>query len=351
MSTCSPARLAANRANAAKSTGPRTPEGKARSRENARKHGLTGEGVVLPDEDAAVVAERFAVLQEEFAPATLMGTILVKRVAMLSVRLDRSYRQEATALSARVFGAKADRTDARKAEAEHLLRWIAAEPATNARRLMATPEGVELMIAEWERMKLDLENPHGTQWTYTHYQHADNLHGSVSGQIQASHYMAWTMALNGNYDHIILERLAGLDDQARRQLALERLIELVAADLARLREHLARMDTAGRAAELELAPRIALFDPSKEAILARKYEAATERGMYRALQELRQVEAGEPIETPEEAPIPAPTPRGVGSFFRDDRPAPEIIPTTPAQPPRRPDPAAERARSRSRRPD
>src|ERR1035438_3434692 len=36
-----PGRLAANRANALKSTGPRTPEGKASSSQNARKHGFT----------------------------------------------------------------------------------------------------------------------------------------------------------------------------------------------------------------------------------------------------------------------------------------------------------------------
>src|SRR5438105_1204336 len=37
----SPKRLAANRANAAKSTGPRTEAGKARSAQNARTHGFT----------------------------------------------------------------------------------------------------------------------------------------------------------------------------------------------------------------------------------------------------------------------------------------------------------------------
>ena len=37
----SPKRLAANHANAARSTGPRSAEGKARSAQNSRKHGFT----------------------------------------------------------------------------------------------------------------------------------------------------------------------------------------------------------------------------------------------------------------------------------------------------------------------
>ena len=49
----SEARIAANRANAARSTGPKTAEGKEKSRANALKHGLTGSGVVLAEADAA----------------------------------------------------------------------------------------------------------------------------------------------------------------------------------------------------------------------------------------------------------------------------------------------------------
>jgi hypothetical protein len=46
MST-SPAQLAANAANAQHSTGPRTSEGKNRSSQNASKHGLTAQEVVI----------------------------------------------------------------------------------------------------------------------------------------------------------------------------------------------------------------------------------------------------------------------------------------------------------------
>src|SRR6266852_72025 len=47
----SPARLEANAANAQHSTGPRTPEGQARSSQNARTHGLTARDVLIaPDE-------------------------------------------------------------------------------------------------------------------------------------------------------------------------------------------------------------------------------------------------------------------------------------------------------------
>src|SRR5450631_3077749 len=48
-----PAQIAANRANAQKSTGPRAVEGKSASRFNALKHGIDAASIVIPGEDPA----------------------------------------------------------------------------------------------------------------------------------------------------------------------------------------------------------------------------------------------------------------------------------------------------------
>jgi hypothetical protein len=66
----SEAQLRANRANALKSTGPRSVEGKAVSRFNALKHGMDAASVVLPGEDIAEYEAMVASYQEELQPET-----------------------------------------------------------------------------------------------------------------------------------------------------------------------------------------------------------------------------------------------------------------------------------------
>src|SRR5260221_4763460 len=97
----SEAQISANRRNARLSTGPKTPEGKERSRRNALKHGLTGEGVALPDEDVAVVMGRFQDLQEELQPSGTSSRVLLRRFASMSVRLERCERLDTAVYSKR----------------------------------------------------------------------------------------------------------------------------------------------------------------------------------------------------------------------------------------------------------
>src|ERR1700680_3288800 len=85
----------ANRLNAQKSTGPKTPEGRAAVRLNGVKHGLTGESIILKGESQADFKALFDSLEAEHAPATPTEEALVVQLAMATWRLRRLYRQEA----------------------------------------------------------------------------------------------------------------------------------------------------------------------------------------------------------------------------------------------------------------
>src|ERR1035438_299356 len=63
-----PAQITANRANAQKSTGPRSPEGKSASRFNALKHGIDAASLVIPGEDPAEYDALAAEYSGEFRP-------------------------------------------------------------------------------------------------------------------------------------------------------------------------------------------------------------------------------------------------------------------------------------------
>src|SRR4051794_32714212 len=103
----SEAQIAAARANGLKSRGPVTAEGKAVSRRNAYKHGMAGDGIVLPPSDSAEVERRSRAMQAEMAPKTEMGRFLVDRLAELTVRVQRCSRHERAATEARVLRADA----------------------------------------------------------------------------------------------------------------------------------------------------------------------------------------------------------------------------------------------------
>ena len=82
--------IAANRANAKRSTGPSTSDGKARSRMNAWKHGLRAEKVVIAGEDAEDLQAIQRELWEEHQPLPGMESLLVERLAHYAWRMRRA---------------------------------------------------------------------------------------------------------------------------------------------------------------------------------------------------------------------------------------------------------------------
>jgi hypothetical protein len=82
--------LAANRANAQHSTGPRTEEGKRRSSLNARRHNLTGQVTAMTPEDRAAHDAFSAGLIKSLAPEGELELALAQRVATDFWRLNRA---------------------------------------------------------------------------------------------------------------------------------------------------------------------------------------------------------------------------------------------------------------------
>jgi hypothetical protein len=89
-------KIEANRRNAKKSSGPRTKLGKAVSRMNAMKHGLTAEQVILDGESAKQFKALRRDLFEALDPADAIEAELVQAIVMDQWRLRRHYRAEAS---------------------------------------------------------------------------------------------------------------------------------------------------------------------------------------------------------------------------------------------------------------
>ena len=90
--------IRANRMNALKSTGPKTPEGKRVARWNALKHGLLSKEVVIKTgggkESGAAFRKLLTQLREDLQPEGVLEEMLVEKIAICYWRLRRVLRCE-----------------------------------------------------------------------------------------------------------------------------------------------------------------------------------------------------------------------------------------------------------------
>jgi len=91
------AQVAANRANAQKSTGPRTDEGKAVSAMNALRHGLCAERFLIAEEEREDWEALRADWRDRLRPEGIVEERLCERIAQVSWRRDRGPAAEAAA--------------------------------------------------------------------------------------------------------------------------------------------------------------------------------------------------------------------------------------------------------------
>src|ERR1700681_2142003 len=118
-------RATVNKANAQKSTGPRTEAGKQRSSLNALRHRLTGQTVVLPTEDRFAYQRHSKSFLDECQPKGVVETQLVQSLIDTSWRMNRAAAIETNLLSLGITEME-DRIRANHPEAEAALAMALA---------------------------------------------------------------------------------------------------------------------------------------------------------------------------------------------------------------------------------
>lgn len=163
MDTATPDRRAeANRRNAQKSTGPKTAEGKARSRRNALRHGLAAE-VLIPETDRGAVAAAVAEWNHEVWPENVAERAVIRRMAVADVRLQRCEQAteqnlESTARSA------VDRWRLRKQNAARKRACaLKTDPLNTLLDLEDSAFGCDWLIRRWSALDRSLEQ--GIGWS------------------------------------------------------------------------------------------------------------------------------------------------------------------------------------------
>ena len=318
----SEARMIANRKNAALSTGPKSVEGKAISRANGLKHGLTGLGIVLREDDQAEVERRSLAMIAELQPGTETGLQLVRRAAVLSVRVERCAELETAATSARVRSAWDHFDDDQRDAADALFASLGEKPWATLRRLQRTFQGVDRLIQAWQDLKTDLE---ANVWTRSHGERLTLLSGYRLDDCHAVRFLKLSEAIEGSPS---VENVGPM-------------LAVIDVELDALNELLETFDDDEIAHQRAEAAARALLVPSAEAILARRYEAAPSAACT------------EPCARPGSSKISPPSPNSLSPRFYPLEPRPHWVRLSrrpnprPPRPPRRENPSRPRARPSS----
>lgn len=129
-------------------TGPKTEVGKARSSENAIRHGVLSRKLLLPDESAADYQELLSALLGELSPIGVVEQLLVERIAVSIWRQRRMVGAE-TAAVAEQQAAASLATATRVRELAHLpfsdADWVKA--------MMSDPPDLPTLVLECEELE------------------------------------------------------------------------------------------------------------------------------------------------------------------------------------------------------
>jgi hypothetical protein len=298
--------LEANRINAQRSTGPRTREGKLRSRRNAVKHGLTAEVVSVEGEDAEELAAEEAEWLEELAPRGRLGRRFAQRAFRAYVRLDRAERARDARLAARSQRAVEHWILGRAGEVHDAIALLETAPGVAVARLTASAEGAAWMILAWKSL---LRKAESMLWTAEDDAFAGALIGvervgqgmiaEISRPIveltNIKERLASTQLSIDSPPEAILAALGDADTarlhraRAESVAAGAELAKLIGGRIASLEAEVVRLAPQTER-EIELAVPLSLYDPSPEARRLDRYAKEAESAFQKYVDAAKRAE-------------------------------------------------------------
>ncbi|HEV3166029.1 MAG TPA: hypothetical protein VGZ22_18525 [Isosphaeraceae bacterium] len=277
-------RLLANRLNAQKSTGPRTPDGKARSRRNALKHGLMGDGTVLPIEDEALFKERMHGWTCTKRPRGEVEQYLLASAVVATVRLDRCARNEFADIAKRRRTAIGSWERLQTLQLKKVTVKLARRPAAVVARLESFARGCDWLVDEWDVLEQALTGP--GFWTLEEGEHAQRLlardpHEDVPAEdplAELRRAIDTLRSADKSSEHINNTNQTAVVDDARAEL-----LGVVRAEIERLGTIRPRVWERQDGPALAERINLATFDNSADGKLRRRYESASNVDLHRAL--------------------------------------------------------------------
>ena len=163
----SEAELAARRANAQKSTGPTSDEGKNICRWNALQHGLRAELPVLPGECPEAYAHRLEEWMDDLGAQNDMQRFLVTRAVKASWKMERGDSVENGLIADSMVNIAAGAEEADLKETERLAARLKEDPSV-IRQIRKTPAGCRFILSELSILEQRLSRSMGLLFSQRH---------------------------------------------------------------------------------------------------------------------------------------------------------------------------------------
>jgi hypothetical protein len=147
----------ANRINAQKSTGPRTAEGKEKSRRNGLLHGLTAKTCMLDGEDPAELTNLVDKLSDKYLPQDIDEEFFVERMAKARCRYNRIMPLEAAIFNIRLTVDQAPKEVVAALSQEGQRAWAYLRDANGGNALTKLSRYETSLLREYDRSRQELE--------------------------------------------------------------------------------------------------------------------------------------------------------------------------------------------------